>query len=153
VYLRLLLTELSPASYLGGNGTSNTAPDEKYIANMTRLILTEGIFTILLGVFAYFFLPDCEHSSHHNDKRKANPTQFHPHLPGFLIKNKLSFKPVFPVIPHEQPRPTSISKSSSQRSRTSEFGCFFFAGPSSPLAPQGFLSISQQSLPILDSRE
>lgn len=27
-----------------------------------RLILTEGIFTVLLGIFAYFFLPDCRPS-------------------------------------------------------------------------------------------
>lgn len=25
----------------------------------SRLILTEGIFTVLLGIFTYFFLPDC----------------------------------------------------------------------------------------------
>jgi MFS family permease len=25
-----------------------------------RLILTEGIFTVLLGIFTYFFLPDCK---------------------------------------------------------------------------------------------
>lgn len=26
---------------------------------LLRLILTEGIFTVLLGIFTYFFLPDC----------------------------------------------------------------------------------------------
>lgn len=29
---------------------------------LLRLILTEGIFTVLLGIFTYFFLPDCRPS-------------------------------------------------------------------------------------------
>lgn len=29
---------------------------------LLRLILTEGIFTVLLGIFTYFFLPDCKSS-------------------------------------------------------------------------------------------
>lgn len=32
----------------------------KYFTNaINRLILTEGIITILLGISTYFFLPDC----------------------------------------------------------------------------------------------
>lgn len=36
-------------------------PGHSVLALLTdRLILTEGLFTIVLGVFAYAFLPDCK---------------------------------------------------------------------------------------------
>lgn len=35
-------------------------PNHLRLIGSCRLILTEGIFTVLLGIFTYFFLPDCK---------------------------------------------------------------------------------------------
>jgi hypothetical protein len=55
--------ESQPEVFLVGNGkiayTTNTQCNGN--TNCYRLILTEGIVTIVLGVAVYFLLPDCEH--------------------------------------------------------------------------------------------
>jgi hypothetical protein len=47
---------------LGGNGdwTRPRVELRNPTETISRLILTEGIFTVLLGIFVIFFLPDCK---------------------------------------------------------------------------------------------
>lgn len=95
-----------------------------------RLILTEGIFTGLLGIFTYFFLPDCRLAfplfSAGHDWPFLQFLQLHPN---YLRKKRLSPKPAFQVTLLGLQRRILICASLLWIWRTNESGCFSSAGP------------------------
>jgi hypothetical protein len=46
--------------YFSVVGERERRPLRDILANTPRLILTEGLFTVLLGIYTFFFLPDCK---------------------------------------------------------------------------------------------
>lgn len=68
VSLPLHLMESMRRACRDGNGTHPAKMSQSLTDSSSRLILTEGVFTILLGIFAYIFMPDCKNKESQTDQ-------------------------------------------------------------------------------------